>query len=183
MKKPVQKLSMTGSELSWLWIKRPLGAKGADHNRALLLQFPTSRPACFGLPLPQFLCSDFRSSADNSRRFTATEFGSTYNNIWARKGCYMGCTQHGKQTERSGLVDGGWLYKMRWALRFDGAEEGSCRRLAAPFDGASGLARKLLCRIWVMQSSLWQACQNKLVCWRQIQLQWLDGEYATHAPP
>lgn len=67
------------------------------------------------------------------------------------------------------LVDGGWLYRMRWALRFDGAEEGSCRRLAAPFDGVSGLACKLLCRIWVMQSSLWQACQNTLVCWRQIQ--------------
>lgn len=82
----------------------------------------------------------------------------------------MGCTQCGKQTERNSLVDGGWLYRMRWALRFDGAEEGSCRRLAAPFDGVSGLARKLLCRIWVMQSSLWQACQNKLVCWRQIQL-------------
>lgn len=59
---------------------------------------------------------------------------------------------------------------MRWALRFDGAEEDSGRQLAAPFDGMSGLARKLLCCIWVMQSSLWQACQNKLVCWRQIQL-------------
>ncbi|TNN75802.1 hypothetical protein EYF80_013949 [Liparis tanakae] len=77
---------------------------------------------------------------------------------------------HGKPTERNSQVDGGWLYGKRWALRFDGAEEGSRRRLAAPFDGVSELARKLLSRICVMQSSLWQACQNKLVRWRQIQL-------------
>lgn len=62
----------------------------------------------------------------------------------------MGCTQHGKQTERNSLVDGDWLYRMRWALRFDGAEEGSRRRLAAPFDGVSWLARKLLCLVWMM---------------------------------
>lgn len=77
---------------------------------------------------------------------------------------------YAQQGKQNSLVDGGWLHRKRWALRFDGAEKGSRGRLAAPFDGVSELARKLLSRIRVMQSSLWQACQNKLVHRGQIQL-------------
>lgn len=49
MKEPVQKLSTTGSELPWLPITRHLGTKGADHNPALLLQFPKSHPTMIAL--------------------------------------------------------------------------------------------------------------------------------------
>lgn len=45
----------------------------------------------------------------------------------------------------------------RQVLRFDGAEKDSCRRLNAPLDNTSGRACRPRLRVWVMQSSLWQA--------------------------
>lgn len=149
--------------------KGPLAPSGLIITELFYFSSPHHVPSCL-FWTPTVCAVNFRSSADNSRRFIAIEFGSKYykTTFKPERIVTWDALSMKKQTERNSLVAG--CYRVRWALRFDGAEEGSCRRLAAPFDGVSGLARKLLCRIWVMQSSLWQACQNKLVCWRQIQL-------------
>lgn len=166
-----------------------MSGAGSRHGRTPSPISPPHVPLCllvFFIPTLSWpLCGDFRSSVRNPRRFSRRmnfEVNIMKQGL-IQKGCSREFTQHGRQTERSSRVYGGCLYRMRRALRFDGADGDSCRRLAAPFDGTSGLARKLLRRIWVMQSSLWQACQNKLVCRRQIQPEWLDWEFATHAPP
>lgn len=75
------------------------------------------------------------TSAVNSMNFMLNFIMNSVKQQLSKKSLLLhtGCAQYGKQTERNSPVVCGWLFGMRWALRFDGAEEYSCRRHGCSF--------------------------------------------------